>query len=49
MNRAKNKYLVECNMFDDFFDWYKKRFPYVEDSQFPEMAALDPKLPPEEE
>lgn len=26
MNRAKNKYLVECNIFDDFFDWYSKNY-----------------------
>ncbi len=28
MNRRKNVYLIECNMYDDFYNWYRNNYVY---------------------
>lgn len=28
MNRRKNVYLIECNMYDDFYNWYRNNYAY---------------------
>lgn len=28
MNRRKNVYLIECNMYDDFYNWYRNKYVY---------------------